>query len=109
MLDPLSTHSLIQACFLRLLQYGSGLDIPAALQRIPREIDIYIAEPLQPGVEVVFRLNEQQRLVLINVVGLATLATFTGLVYERTQEPLILIVGGLISVVGVLGMMTSKS
>ena len=44
-----------------------------------------------------------------NIVGLAALATFTGLVYERTQEPLILIVGGLISVVGVLGMMTSKT
>ena len=54
-------------------------------------------------------MNEQQRLVLINIVGLAALATFTGLVYERTQEPLILIVGGLISVVGVLGMMTGKS
>jgi 1,4-dihydroxy-2-naphthoate octaprenyltransferase len=56
-----------------------------------------------------FQMNEQQRLVLINIVGLAALATFTGLVYERTQEPLILIVGGLISVIGVLGMMTSKT
>ena len=54
-------------------------------------------------------LNEQQRLAFINVVGLATLATFTGLVYLRTQEPLILVVGGLISVVGVLGMMTGKT
>jgi 1,4-dihydroxy-2-naphthoate octaprenyltransferase len=61
------------------------------------------------GLGAVFQLNEQQRLVLINIVGLAALATFTGLVYERTQEPLILIVGGLISVVGVLGMMTSKA
>ncbi|HYB84840.1 MAG TPA: hypothetical protein VED86_05880 [archaeon] len=56
-----------------------------------------------------FQMNEQQRLVLINIVGLAALATFTGLVYQRTQEPLILIVGGLISVIGVLGMMTSKT
>jgi len=54
-------------------------------------------------------MNEQQRLVLINIVGLAALATFTALVYQRTQEPLILIVGGLISVVGVLGMMTSRT
>jgi len=54
-------------------------------------------------------MNEQRRLVLVNVVGLAALATFTGLVYLRTQEPLILIVGGLISVVGVLGVMTSKT
>ena len=53
-------------------------------------------------------MNEQQRFVLINVIGLAALATFTGLVYLRTEEALILIVGGLISVVGVLGMMTSK-
>ena len=55
------------------------------------------------------QMNAQQRLVLVNIVGLAALGTFTGLVYERTQEPLILIVGGLISVVGVLGMMTSKT
>ena len=65
--------------------------------------------PLLVDLEVVFRVNPQQRLVLINLLGLAALATFTGLVYERTQEPLILIVGGLISVVGVLGMMTSKT
>lgn len=54
-------------------------------------------------------LNDQQRAAFINVVGLAALATFTGLVYLRTQEPLILIVGGLVSVVGVLGMMTGKT
>jgi hypothetical protein len=54
-------------------------------------------------------MHAQQRLVLINLLGLAALASFTGLVYERTQEPLILIVGGLISVVGVLAMMTSKT
>ena len=59
--------------------------------------------------EALVDLNEQQRLAFINVLGLATLATFTGLVYLRTQEPLILIVGGLISVVGVLGMMTGKT
>jgi len=54
-------------------------------------------------------MNEQQRLAVVNIVGLAALATFTGLVYLRTQEPLILIVGGLIAVVGVLGMMTRKA
>jgi len=54
-------------------------------------------------------MNQQQRLALVNMIGLAALATFTGLVYLRTQEPLILIVGGLISVVGVLGMMTHKT
>ena len=75
-----------------------------------RGIEIYDqAMGIQSSVEVVFQVNEQQRIALINVVGLAALATFTGLVYLRTQEPLILIVGGLISVVGVLGMMTSKT
>jgi len=54
-------------------------------------------------------MNQQQRLAVVNVVGLAALATFTGLVYIRTQEPLILIVGGLIAVVGVLGMMTRRT
>lgn len=54
-------------------------------------------------------MNAQQKIAVINVIGLAALATFTGLVYLRTEEPLILIVGGLISVVGVLGMMTSKT
>ena len=56
-----------------------------------------------------YGMNEQQRLAVVNIVGLAALATFTGLVYLRTQEPLILIVGGLIAVVGVLGMMTRKA
>jgi hypothetical protein len=63
----------------------------------------------QSTIKVVFQLNEQQRIALINVVGLGSLATFTGLVYLRTGEPLILIVGGLISVVGVLGMMAGKT
>ena len=63
----------------------------------------------QSTLEVALHMNEQQRIAFINIVGLAALATFTGLVYLRTQEPLILIVGGLISVVGVLGMMTSKT
>jgi hypothetical protein len=64
---------------------------------------------LQSTSEFAVQMNEQQRLALINLIGLAALATFTGLVYLRTEEPLILIVGGLISVVGVLGMMVSKT
>jgi len=72
--------------------------------------EIYAVGAMNLGREkAAFQMNEQQRLVLINIVGLAALATFTGLVYQRTQEPLILIVGGLISVIGVLGMMTSKT
>ena len=54
-------------------------------------------------------LRDESRSVLLNVVGLASLVAFTGLVYLRTQQPLILIVGGLISVVSVLGTMMRKS
>ena len=54
-------------------------------------------------------LREESRSVLLNVVGLASLVAFTGLVYLRTQQPLILIVGGLISVVSVLATMMRKS
>jgi len=50
-------------------------------------------------------LNQQQRLALVNVIGLTALVAFTGLVYLRTQQPIILVVGGLISVVGVIGTM----
>lgn len=50
-------------------------------------------------------MNQQQRVVLVNVAGLTALVVFTGLVYLRTQQPIILIVGGLISVVGVMGTM----
>ena len=42
---------------------------------------------------------------MVNFAGLAALVLFTGLVYLRTQEPLILVIGGLISVVGVVGTM----
>lgn len=48
-------------------------------------------------------MNEQAQSAFMNVAGLTALIAFTGLVYLRTQEPLILIVGGLISVVGVIG------
>lgn len=50
-------------------------------------------------------MNQQQRLALVNVAGLASLIAFTSLVYVRTQQPIILIVGGLISVIGVMGTM----
>lgn len=45
----------------------------------------------------------------MNVAGLAALVAFTGLVYLRTQEPLILIVGGLIAVLAVIGTMMGGS
>lgn len=54
-------------------------------------------------------LRDAMRGALVNLAGLAALVVFTGLVYLRTQEPIILIVGGLISVVGVLGTMMGKS
>ena len=54
-------------------------------------------------------VQAQRRLVLLNVAGLAALIIFTGLVYLRTQETLVLLVGGLISVVSVLGTSMGKS
>lgn len=49
------------------------------------------------------------RVAMVNIAGLTALVIFTGLVYLRTQEPLILMVGGLISVVGVIGTMMRRS
>lgn len=54
-------------------------------------------------------LRQETRGALVNVAGLAALVVFTGLVYLRTQEPLILIVGGLISVAAVIGTMMGRS
>lgn len=48
-------------------------------------------------------MREETRLAVINAAGLITLVAFTALVYLRTEEPLILLVGGLISVVSVIG------
>jgi hypothetical protein len=45
------------------------------------------------------------RTAIINAVGLAVLVAFTALVYLRTQEPLVLLVGGLIAAVSVIGVM----
>jgi hypothetical protein len=47
-------------------------------------------------------VREETRIVLLNAAGLASLVGFTGLVYLRTQQPIILLVGGLISVVSVI-------
>ena len=54
-------------------------------------------------------MRPQTRVAVVNVTGLTALVVFTGLVYLRTQEPLILVVGGLISVVGVIGTMMGRS
>ncbi len=54
-------------------------------------------------------VRAETRLVVLNVTGLAALIAFTGLVYLRTQETVILLVGGLISVVSVIGTMMRKS
>ncbi len=54
-------------------------------------------------------LRQETRGVIVNIAGLTALVAFTGLVYLRTQEPLILIVGGLISVLAVVGTMMRGS
>jgi hypothetical protein len=51
----------------------------------------------------------ETRLVFLNLFGLIALIAFTGLVYLRTQEPLMLLVGGLIAVVSVVGATMRKS
>jgi type IV secretory pathway VirB3-like protein len=53
-------------------------------------------------------LRQETRAAVINAAGLTALIAFTGLVYLRTQEPLILIVGGLVSVVAVIGAMMGR-
>jgi hypothetical protein len=54
-------------------------------------------------------MREETRIAIVNVLGLSSLVAFTGLVYLRTQEPLLLLVGGLISVVSVIGTMMRKT
>jgi len=46
-------------------------------------------------------MREQTKLAMVNLAGLTSLVAFTALVYLRTQEPLILLVGGLVAVVSV--------
>jgi hypothetical protein len=54
-------------------------------------------------------MRPETRLVVLNIAGLTALVAFTALVYLRTQEPLILLVGGLIAVVSVVGTSMQKS
>jgi len=54
-------------------------------------------------------MNPRSQLALLNLVGLCALVLFTALVYLRTQEPLMLLVGGLIAVVSVVGTTMGKS
>jgi hypothetical protein len=54
-------------------------------------------------------MRAETRLVVLNIAGLSALIAFTGLVYLRTHETVILLVGGLISVVSVLGTTMRKS
>jgi hypothetical protein len=61
------------------------------------------------GCQVLLTLRPETRVVLLNLAGLAALVCFTGLVYVRTQEPLILLVGGLVAVVSVMGATMRKS
>jgi hypothetical protein len=53
--------------------------------------------------EAIQSVTPETRRVLLNFVGFVTLIVFTGLVYVRTQEPLMLLVGGLIAIVSVSG------
>ena len=46
---------------------------------------------------------------MLNIAGLTALVAFTALVYLRTQQPLILLIGGLIAVVSVVGTSMQKS
>jgi hypothetical protein len=54
-------------------------------------------------------MREETKVVVINIAGLISLVGFTGLVYLRIQEPFIALVGGLISVVSVIGATRCKS
>ena len=54
-------------------------------------------------------MDTASRTAVINGVGLAVLVAFTFLVYLRTQEPLILLVGGLIAAASVIGVMMRGS
>ncbi len=48
-------------------------------------------------------MKAETRLVVINILGLVALIGFTALVYLRTQQTMILLVGSLIAVVSVIG------
>ena len=57
----------------------------------------------------VVAVGQQSKLALINIAGLSALVAFTALVYLRTQEPIILLVGGLICVLSVIGATMMKT
>jgi hypothetical protein len=57
----------------------------------------------------VFPMRPGSRSAFVNVAGLTALVAFTALVYLRTQEPLILLIGGLISVLSVIGATMNKT
>jgi hypothetical protein len=59
--------------------------------------------------QVIPYLRLETRVVLLNLAGLTALICFTALVYLRTQEPLILLVGGLVAVASVAGAAMRKS
>jgi hypothetical protein len=59
--------------------------------------------------QMVLVMSPRSRIALINAAGLIALVGFTALVYLRTQEPLILLIGGLVSVVSVIGATMNKS
>lgn len=61
------------------------------------------SEPVAISDNGVSFVREETRIVVLNIAGLISLVGFTGLVYLRTQEPLILLIGGLVAVVSVLG------
>jgi hypothetical protein len=54
-------------------------------------------------------MGPESKLAFVNIAGLTALVVFTALVYIRTQEPLMLLVGGLISVVSVIGTVMRKT
>ena len=54
-------------------------------------------------------MRDETRIAIVNILGLSSLIAFTGLVYLRTQEPLLLLVGGLVAVVSVIGATMRKA
>ncbi len=71
-------------------------------------VDKDIASNIDTALSVV-AMGPGTRFALINAAGLCALVAFTALVYLRTQEPLMLLVGGLIAVVSVIGTMMGRS
>jgi hypothetical protein len=53
-------------------------------------------------------VTPETRLVLLNFVGFVTLIIFTFFVYLRTQEPLMVLFGGLVATVSAIGALMRK-